>query len=50
MNYKDGIWICPHCGYQVKVVPFKILVRGDRTATHYGSAGGVQITGVKISA
>jgi len=47
---KSASWICDECSKEVRVYPdFAIIKRGDPTATHVGSSGGVTITTVAIN-
>ena len=41
-------WTCPTCGRKVQSNPLKILVKGDLSATHRGSAGGLSLLNVKM--
>lgn len=50
MTYDHGTWTCPECGRTVQAWPvFLILVKGDQTAIHQGSTGGLVITAVTVS-
>ena len=43
------IWSCPECGRREQVWPeFKLLVRGDEQAAHFGSAGGLNVTQIVV--
>jgi hypothetical protein len=45
------IWICDECGKRVRTAPdFTVLERGDDTAGHIGSVGGIKIGMVEIKA
>ena len=55
MRYEtDGefeFFVCDECGKRVRVAPdLAIVERGDDTAVHAGSVGGIEITGVEIKA
>lgn len=46
---EDEYWVCDECGKKVRVWPdYTVLERGDRTAVHYGSHGGLTITGLEV--
>ena len=43
IKYKNGVWTCPECGRKVQVEPFKIIVKGNQSAVHQGSVGGLRM-------
>jgi len=49
LDGKSACWVCDDCPKRVRVKPdLARLERGDRTALHIGSAGGLTITEVEI--
>jgi len=38
------VWKCAECGREVRVSPFLVINKGNCSATHMGTSGGLHLT------